>query len=72
MKFKDKYPNMIPVKDEQNGIILGLLEKECHICKGFTSYVHIHYEANFCSEECVEHMDCQYDGWLNQDPGTLE
>lgn len=57
MKFKDKFTDMRPILDEAGDIILGTIDRPCHICKQLTKFVEINYETSFCSEECVEEMD---------------
>lgn len=67
MKYKDKYPNMIQIYDEIDGIIKGKNEGKCHMCDDQTHYVNIHFEVRFCSEECLTNLENEYNRWLQQD-----
>lgn len=66
MKFNLKYPDMKPVHDERDGIIYGMKEQPCQTCKELTRFVEINYQAHYCSEECVQQMDNEYNRWLNE------
>lgn len=57
MKYKDKYPSMIPISEERDNIIRSRSEQPCCVCGRLTEYVEINYEAFFCSEECLAVMD---------------
>lgn len=58
MKFKDKYPNMKPIEDEEGGVIRGRKLEPCYTCGRLTEYIDICAEGHVCSEEC---MDIFYD-----------
>ncbi len=53
MKYSEKFPDMKPVFDEQQGVIKGIKECPCFVCGESTFYVDINYEARICSEECL-------------------
>lgn len=72
MKFKDKYPNMLPVHEEHEMIIRGSKEIPCHQCGELTEYIEINYQGALCSEECLDEMDDEYFGWCFEPDETIE
>ena len=74
MKFIDKYPNMIPIKDEApNGIIRGNEVRPCAVCGELTEYIDIDFECHICSDECQDQMCLDYiDACLKSSDWTFE
>lgn len=56
MKFKIKYPTMVPLVDEIGGIIRGVESGPCCVCGELTDFVEINAEVYLCSEECEDAM----------------
>lgn len=54
MKFSERYPDMKPIDDEQDGIICGTSLHPCFVCGDPTKYIEICAEAHFCSDECMK------------------
>ena len=60
MKYIDKFPDMRPIKDENEGMMRGNSSKPCCICGEMTEYIDINAEGYFCSEECRREFYRQY------------
>lgn len=57
MKYADKFPDMVPIFDEQENIFRGFESKPCHVCKRITQYIEVNYNVPLCSEECSDKLD---------------
>lgn len=57
MKYANKFPNMIPIFDEQENVFRGFDSKPCHVCKRITQYIEVNYNVPLCSEECSDELD---------------
>lgn len=64
MKYRDKYPDMIPISCcMPDNIMRGFSPKPCIMCGEPTEYIEVNYEAHFCSEECVAEADRFVEAW---------
>lgn len=67
MKYAEKFPDMIPILDELEGVIRVRTPRACHVCRRITEYLEVNYGVPMCSEECLdrlermieEEIDCQ-------------
>lgn len=57
MKYAKKFPNIIPIFDEVEGVIRVSTQRACHICNRITEYLEVNYGVPLCSEECLDRMD---------------
>ena len=57
MKYADKYPSMLPIFDEVDGIMRTRIIRACRVCNRITEYVEINYGVPLCSDECLEVLE---------------
>lgn len=57
MKYADKFPHLIPILDEVEGVIRLRTPRACHVCRRITEYLEVNYGVPLCSEECSDELD---------------
>lgn len=57
MKYTDKFPHMIPILDELEGVIRVRTPRACHVCRRITEYLEVNYGVPMCSEECLNRLE---------------
>ena len=57
MKYAEKFPHIIPIFDEIEGVIRVRGPRACHVCNRITEYLEINYGVPICSEECLDRME---------------
>lgn len=57
MKYAEKFPDMIPVLDELEGVIRVRTPRACHVCRRITEYLEVNYGVPMCSEECLDRLE---------------
>lgn len=57
MKYAEKFPDMIPVLDELEGVIRLRTPRACHVCRRITEYLDVSYGVPMCSEECLDRLE---------------
>lgn len=63
MLYSEKYPNMKPIVDEEDGIMRGHKISKCVVCGKPTQYIDIDFEVYVCSEECSK---VYWDAYMNE------
>lgn len=57
MKYAEKFPDMIPILDELEGVIRVRTPRACHVCRRITEYLEVNYGVPMCSEECLDRLE---------------
>lgn len=57
MKYADKFPHLIPILDEVEGIIRVRTPRACCECNRITEYLEVNYGIPLCSEECLDNIE---------------